>query len=62
LGERAKSLDHQYHFHYSLEDMLRGRTYPVMRASAKPLTDDFAPVDTLNAIAIHDRKMDAGEQ
>jgi len=62
LNARAKSLDSQYHFRYGLEEMLRGRTSPMLKADAKPLTDDFAPVDTLNAIAIHDRKMDAGEQ
>jgi spermidine synthase len=62
LGLRAKTLDDQYHFRYSLEDMLRGRAYPALKADAKPLTDDFAPVDTLNAIAIHNRKMDTSDR
>jgi len=59
LNLRAKNLDAQYHFRYSLGDMLHGRTFPTIKAETKPLTDDFAPVDTLNAIAIHNRKMDS---
>ena len=59
LNLRAKNLDTQYHFRYSLADMLHGRTFPAIKADTKPLTDDFAPVDTLNAIAIHNRKMDS---
>jgi spermidine synthase len=62
LALRAKNLDTQYHFRYPLEEMLRGRTYPSLKADAKPLTDDFAPVDTLNAIAIHNRKMDTSDR
>ena len=62
LEQRARSFDARYHFRYPLEEMLRGRAYPVLKADTKPLTDDFAPVDTLNAIAIHDRKMDANER
>jgi spermidine synthase len=61
LDARAKQMDGQYHFRYSLEEMLGGRAYPRLKADAKPLTDDFAPVDTLNAIAIHNRKMDASQ-
>jgi len=56
LRLRAQSLDAQYHFRYPLEQLLGSRSCPATKADAKPLTDDFAPVDALQAIDAHNRK------
>jgi spermidine synthase len=56
LMQHAKELDAQYHLPYSLAAMLHGRTEASVKPGVKPLTDDFAPVDTLNAIERHDQK------
>ena len=56
LMQHAQALDAAYHFPYSQETMVRGRTLPVIKPETKVLTDDFAPVDTLNAIDRHNQK------
>jgi spermidine synthase len=52
----ARDLDAQYHLPYSVAAMLRGRTEAPPNTGVRPLTDDFAPVDTLNAIARHNQR------
>jgi spermidine synthase len=56
LMQHARDLDTQYQLHYSLAAMLRGRTEASVKPGVKPLTDDFAPVDTLNAIKRHNQR------
>jgi spermidine synthase len=56
LMQHAKDLDARYHLPYSLADMLRGRTEASVKPGVRPLTDDFAPVDTLNAIERHNQR------
>jgi spermidine synthase len=56
LMQHAKNLDAQYHLPYSLASMLKGRTQAPIKPGVKPLTDDFAPVDTLNAIERHNER------
>lgn len=56
LLQHATQLDAQYHLPYSLAAMLHGRTEAPVESGVKPLTDDFAPVDTLNAIERHNQK------
>lgn len=56
LQQTAAQLDGQFHFHYPLVDLLATRTPDPTEPNVKPLTDDFAPVDTLNAIDSHNRK------
>jgi spermidine synthase len=56
LMQHATALDAQYHLPYSLAAMLRTRTEAPAKPGARPLTDDFAPVDTLNAIKRHNEK------
>jgi hypothetical protein len=51
LVQHAADLDAQYRLPYSLVAMLRGRTEAAIKPGVKPLTDEFAPVETLNAIA-----------
>lgn len=57
LMQHATQLDAQYHFPYSLAAMLHGRTAASVKPGVKPLTDDFAPVDTLNAIDRHNKML-----
>jgi hypothetical protein len=56
LQQTAAAMDATYHFPYSLAAMVRGRRTANVGPGVKPLTDDFAPVDTLNAIASHNQK------
>ena len=56
LLHHAASLDAQYHLPYSLVTMLHSRTQPPPKPGVRPLTDDFAPVDTLNAIERHNER------
>lgn len=55
LRAAAAALDATYRFAYPLSAMVTGRKI-AEKTTAKVLTDDFAPVDTLNAIAAHNRK------
>jgi spermidine synthase len=56
LLQHAQQLDTQYHLPYSMVAMLRGRTEAPAKPGVRPLTDDFAPVDTLNAIERHNQR------
>jgi len=63
LAAVAHDRDKAYGLRYSLTDMLNQRRRidiaggQVIDASAKVLTDDFAPVETLKSIEKHNRKM-----
>jgi spermidine synthase len=63
LAAVAHDRDKAYGLRYSLTDMLNERRHidiaggQVIDASAKVLTDDFAPVETLKSIEKHNRKM-----
>lgn len=57
LTARARQLDEAYRFRYPQTAMLQGRTLPTQQIGVKPLTDDFAPVDSLNAIDAHNAKV-----
>jgi spermidine synthase len=63
LAAAAHDRDKAYGLRYSLTDMLNERRHidiaggQVIDASAKVLTDDFAPVETLKSIEKHNRKM-----
>ena len=46
----------QYGFRYDLAEILKRRFMPRFNAAAVPLTDDFAPVEYLKAIARHNEK------
>ncbi len=46
----------QYGFRYDLTKLLGRRFEPRVSASAKPLTDDFAPVEYLKAVERHNEK------
>jgi len=61
LEKTAQQRQAAYHFRYDLSQMLaqRRRLPPdtgTINPNAKVLTDDFAPVDALKAIAVHNRK------
>jgi spermidine synthase len=62
LDATARERDAAYNLRYSLHDMLAQRRQipieggTVIAASAKVLTDDFAPVESLKAIEAHNRK------
>ena len=46
----------KYGFRYDLAALLGRRFTPPYDESAKPLTDDFAPVEYLKAVARHNEK------
>ncbi len=46
----------KYGFRYPLPDILARRYMPEAPTAAKPLTDDFAPVEYLKAIERHNEK------
>jgi spermidine synthase len=56
LDRTARERDGAYNLRYSLHDMLSRRQSTVIDPSAKILTDDFAPVEALKAIEVHNRK------
>lgn len=61
LMERAGDLQKQYSFRYPPADLLRARRdfdtlVKGVDRSADTLTDDFAPVEALKAIEVHNRK------
>ncbi|MGE3303473.1 MAG: spermidine synthase [Hyphomonadaceae bacterium] len=57
LAARAQALQAQYGFRHPLPEMLGARRI-VTGARAKPLTDDFAPVEALKAETKYNRKRD----
>ncbi|MBN8995712.1 MAG: fused MFS/spermidine synthase [Rhizobiales bacterium] len=56
LKQAAAARQAQYHFRYDLTQLLNRRFTPRYNARAAPLTDDFAPVEYLKAIARHNEK------
>jgi spermidine synthase len=46
----------RYHFRYPLTDILSRRFQPALDDKTAPLTDDFAPVEYLKAIARHNER------
>lgn len=56
LKRQATERTQQYHLRYPLADILDRRFTPDWNHSTKPLTDDFAPVEYLKAIARHNEK------
>lgn len=58
LHARAVAAQESLGFRYSLPDLVALRRSFTPRESIKPLTDDFAPVNALNAIESHNRKWD----
>jgi spermidine synthase len=56
LQRQAAERTGQYHLRYPLTDILARRFTPQWNEATKPLTDDFAPVEYLKAIARHNEK------
>ena len=56
LQRQAAERSRQYHLRYPLTDILARRFTPQWDDKTKPLTDDFAPVEYLKAIARHNEK------
>jgi spermidine synthase len=56
LQKIAAERQAQYRFRYDLTEMLKRRFVPRFNQKTEPLTDDFAPVEYLKAIARHNEK------
>ncbi len=56
LERQAAERSQQYHLRYPLKDVLDLRFTPQWNEKTQPLTDDFAPVEYLKAIARHNEK------
>jgi len=56
LNQNAAYLQRQYHLYYDLTRMISERRLLTEVPKVKPLTDDFAPVEYLNAIKKHNLK------
>ena len=56
LQRQASERTQRYHLRYPLSDILDRRFTPQWDEKTKPLTDDFAPVEYLKAIARHNEK------
>jgi spermidine synthase len=56
LQKIAAERQGRYHFRYPLTDILSRRFQPALDDKTAPLTDDFAPVEYLKAIARHNEK------
>jgi spermidine synthase len=56
LGARAAALQGAYKFRHPLPDLFAARQGDVATPIAKPLTDDFAPVDSLRATERNNKK------
>ena len=52
----AVQLQKRHKFRYQLPDLLKARRFLDSNRARKPLTDDFAPVETLRAIERHNAK------
>jgi len=50
LKERAQVLQKRFNFYYDLQEIIKTPKYNIFDATAKILTDDFAPANFLNAI------------
>ena len=58
LMRQAKQAQARHGFRYSLPEMAPERRYFSPGAKIKPLTDDFAPVNSLKSIKKHNLKWD----
>lgn len=58
LERRARQLQSTHRFRYPLPEMPAKRRFFTPPDKIKPLTDDFAPVNSLKAITRHNRKWD----
>ncbi|MEM1139888.1 MAG: fused MFS/spermidine synthase [Pseudomonadota bacterium] len=58
LLARAETLQAEHDFYYPLGDLLADRRIVTTLPEGRPLTDDFAPVETLNAIERHNLAID----
>lgn len=57
LDKAAAALQEKYRFRYDLRETVKGRQLvPPSVADTEPLTDDFAPVNTLKQIPAHNKK------
>ena len=56
VGQFAAERQTQYGFRYDLGEILDRRFTPEWNQATEPLTDDFAPVEYLKAIARHNEK------
>jgi spermidine synthase len=56
LLQKAQAQQARYRFRYNLAELARARAMPNVDASAKVLTDDFAPVENLKTIRRHNEK------
>lgn len=55
MEARARQLQQDHGFRYSLVELLASRRVVVPSADARVLTDDFAPVDTESAVQQENR-------
>jgi spermidine synthase len=56
LDSRSRALQNQYGFRYPLPELIGERRSFSPQPGAKVLTDDFAPVNALRSIEVHNRK------
>ncbi len=56
LDSRSRALQNQYGFRYPLPELIGERRSFAPQPGAKVLTDDFAPVNALRSIEVHNRK------
>jgi spermidine synthase len=56
LDARSRALQNQYGFRYPLPELIGERRSFSPQPGAKVLTDDFAPVNALRSIEVHNRK------
>lgn len=56
LMQAAQDRQKQFGFRYALPDLLKARRFMAADPNTKPMTDDFAPVESLKAIERHNRK------
>jgi spermidine synthase len=58
LARAAQARQAEWQLYYPLPRLIAGRRLLKAAPTARPLTDDFAPVETLKAIERHNRKLD----
>lgn len=56
LYEKASALQRRHNFSYDMPDLIERRRMLASPPKREPLTDDFAPVETLKAIEKHNEK------
>lgn len=62
LAARAEALQRAHGFHHALPKLLERRRVLARAPKVAPLTDDFAPVETLHAIERHNREPAGSEE